>query len=134
MNIKSNWANGDSFDIVSDYARIKSNINEVYLVSKQLYPNYDITTLGEYDYSLIPLASFFNDIVQAVEDIYDNSYHPQQWQDTSGLVYVGNGNGFSAEDLNLLELNIYYLYCTMQGRINLYDKCGYYQLGIGGEF
>ena len=74
MQIKSNWKNGDSFDIITDYGRIKSNINTVYEVSKKLYPSYNITTLGDYDYSFIPLVNFFNDIVQSVQDIYNNSY------------------------------------------------------------
>lgn len=133
MEIKSNWQNGDSFDIVTDYGRIKSNINTVYEVSKKLYPSYDITTLGDYDYSYIPLANFFNDIVQSIQEIYNNSYKPSEYHSMN--TYVGKGMGFSADDLNTLELNIYYLYCTMQGRINLWNKCGYETLGLkGGNF
>ena len=134
MDIKSNWRNGDTFDIINDYGRIKSNINTVYEVSKKLYPSYDITTLGEYDYTFIPLANFFNDIVQAINDIYDNAYKPSKYKKMN-TSYVGKGFGFDADDLNTLELNIYYLYCTLQGRINLWDRCAYVTMGMeGGNF
>lgn len=134
MEVKSNWQNGDAFDLFDDYERIKSNINEVYEVSKLLYPTYNITTLGTYDYSYIPMANFFNDIVSAVDDIYDNSYKPSKFKQFT-KVYVGNSFGFDADELNLLELNIYYLYCTMKGRIRCWNVCGYETLGAkGGNF
>lgn len=134
MIIKTNWKNGDSFDIIDDYERIKSNINTIYDLSKEAYPDYDITTLGSYDYTFIPLANFFNDLVKAVQDIYDNSYQPNAYKPIE-TVYVGKGRGFSAEELNTLEMNIDLLYQRLTGMINSWNRCGYETLGLeGGNF
>lgn len=135
MEIKSNWQNGDTFDLLSDYERIKANINEVYQVSTRVVPNYDITTLGTYDYTFIPLANFFNDIVNAIDDVYEHSsFKPHDYIEL-GKVYEGKGQAFSAEDLNILELNVYYLYHSFMRIIKCWNRCGYETLGLkGGNF
>lgn len=105
---KTNWTNGQEFDVLTDYGRIKNNIEFVREFSLPIYQAYNIDPLQAYTYEDIPLVDFFNEIVTNVQTIYDHTFHFAGYQPM--VLYVDGGEGFTAEELNKIELNLKKIY------------------------
>ena len=105
---KTNWVNGDRFNLDPDYKRIKGNIEYLVALSKTMYPDYDTPTLESPTINDFPKVSFFNNIVSATQAILTNCYTPQGAR--SMRSYTSNGLVWNANDLNTIENNHLLLY------------------------
>ena len=105
---KTNWVNGDRFNLYPDYNRIKGNIEYLIELSKTLYLEYDTPTLENHTTLDFPTASFFNNVVDATRAILSNCYSPIGTKDMRS--YTSNGLVWNADDLNAIERNHLLLY------------------------
>lgn len=111
---KTNWADGDYFNLNPDYNRIKGNIEYLIDLSKEMYPEYSSTELETADITGYPKAAFFNNIVNATKDILNNTFLPNGAK--SIRVYSSNGVGWNAAELNAIENNHLLLYQALMGQ------------------
>lgn len=105
---KTNWVNGDRFNLNPDYSRIKGNIEYLIALSKTLYLDYDAPTLESPTTKDFPKASFFNNVVDSTRAILTNCYSPVGIKPMRS--YTSNGPVWNAEDLNAIERNHLLLY------------------------
>lgn len=105
---KTNWVNGDRFNLNPDYSRIKGNIEYLIALSKTLYLDYDAPTLESPTTKDFPKASFFNNVVDSTRAILTNCYSPVGIKPMRS--YTSNGLVWNAEDLNAIERNHLLLY------------------------
>ena len=105
---KTNWVDGDRFNLYPDYSRIKGNIEYLIDLSQTLYQEYDAPTLESPTTMDFPKASFFNNVVDATKAIISNCYSPPGVKDMRS--YTSNGRVWSADDLNTIERNHLLLY------------------------
>ena len=111
---KTNWANGDRFNLDPDYNRIKGNIEYLIALSKTMYSDYDTTALEAADIMSFPKASFFNNVVNSTQAILSNCYSPIGTR--SMRSYVSNGIVWNASELNAIESNHLLLYHALTGQ------------------
>ena len=111
---KTNWVNGDHFNLDPDYKRIKGNLEHLVELSKTLYRDYDTPILREHTTSDFPKVSFFNNVVDTTKAILSNCYSPVGAKTMRS--YSSNGIVWNADDLNAIERNHLLLYdaFTMQ--------------------
>lgn len=105
---KTNWVNGDRFNLYPDYNRIKGNIEYLIALSKTLYSDYDTPTLESPTTTDFPKVSFFNNVVGATQAILSNCYSPVGAKPMRS--YSSNGIVWNADDLNTIERNHLLLY------------------------
>lgn len=105
---KTNWVNGDRFNLDPDYNRIKGNIEYLIELSKTMYLDYDAPTMENQDMEGAPKVSFFNDIVNSTQAILSNCYTPVNAR--SMRKYSSNGIVWNASELNAIERNHLLLY------------------------
>lgn len=111
---KTNWVDGDYFNLDPDYNRIKGNIEYLIALSKEIYADYVAPELETFDSIGYPKVSFFNNVVDATNAMLNNCYFPH---DAKSLrIYSSNGVGWNAAELNAIENNHLLLYhaFTMQ--------------------
>ena len=111
---KTNWVNGDYFNLDPDYNRIKGNIEYLVELSRILYLDYDTPNLENHAVSEFPKVSFFNNVVDATNAILSRCYTPIGAKTMRS--YSSNGIVWNADDLNTIERNHLLLYnaFTMQ--------------------
>ena len=105
---KTNWVNGDRFNLYPDYNRIKGNIEYLVALSKTLYPDYETATLESPTTMDFPRASFFNKVVEVTRAIGSNCLGQDSLLTMRS--YSGNGLVWNANDLNAIERNHLQLY------------------------
>ena len=105
---KTNWANGDRFNLDPDYNRIKGNIEYLITLSKTMYLDYDTPTLETANIDGFPKVSFFNNVVDSTRAILSNCYSPVGAKDMRS--YISNGIVWNASELNAIENNHLLLY------------------------
>lgn len=105
---KTNWVNGDYFNIDPDYNRIKGNIEYLIALTEDMYPDYPSPVLASVDITGYPTPSFFNNVVNATQAIMYHCYTPLGAR--AMRVYSDNGVGWSASELNAIEENHRLLY------------------------
>ena len=102
---KTDWVNGDRFN-VSDYTRIKGNIEYVQQLINTLYTSYTPTSLiSGVNNAYIPHVEFFNRIVTAMNELPAHSIEPRAWQ-TLRTSYVANQPAWDGAELNRIEGNL----------------------------
>lgn len=111
---KTNWVNGDYFNLNPDYYRIKSNIEYLIDLSKTMYADYSTPTLESPTITGYPRVSFFNNVVNATKAILENCYTPSGV--LSMKLYASNGEGWTASELNVIEGNHLFLYKAFTGQ------------------
>ena len=111
---KTNWVNGDSFNLSPDYDRIKGNIEYLIALSKTMYLDYDTPTLESPTTTGFPKVSFFNNVVDATQAILSNCYSPAGAR--SMRSYISNGIVWNASELNVIERNHLLLYNALTGQ------------------
>ncbi len=113
---KTNWVNGDRFNIDPDYNRIKGNIEYLIELSKTIYADYETPLLETVSIDGFPKVSFFNHVVEATQAMLSNCYFPDgAW---SMRTYTPNGVVWNARDLNDIENNHLLLYRAFSGQKN----------------
>lgn len=105
---KTDWVNGDRFNVDPDYNRIRGNIRYLIELSKTMYPDYSTPSLENAFMGDFPMASFFNNIVNATKALLSNCYRPNGAKTMRS--YVSNGVVWNADDLNAIENNHLLLY------------------------
>ena len=105
---KTNWVNGDRFNLDPDYKRIKGNIEYLIALSKTMYADYDTPSLESPAAMDFPKVSFFNNVVDATRAILSNCYSPTGVRAMRS--YTSNGIVWNADDLNAIERNHLLLY------------------------
>ena len=111
---KTNWVNGDRFNLDPDYNRIKGNIEYLIELSKTMYSDYDTPSLETASTASFPKVSFFNNVVDATQAILSSCYSPVGAR--SMRSYVSNGIVWNASELNAIEHNHLLLYHALTGQ------------------
>ena len=111
---KTNWADGDYFNLNPDYNRIKGNIEYLIELSKEMYPEYSAPELETADITGYPKVTFFNNVVNSTKAILNNCYSPNGAKPMR--VYSSNGGGWNAAELNAIENNHLLLYQALTGQ------------------
>lgn len=111
---KTDWVNGDRFNLYPDYDRIKGNIEYLVALSKTMYLDYDTPTLESPTATDFPKVSFFNNVVVATQAILSNCYSPVGAR--SMRSYISNGIVWNASELNAIERNHLLLYNALTGQ------------------
>ena len=111
---KTNWVDGDRFNLEPDYNQIKGNIEYLIALSKEIYPNYSTPSLEIASMIGYPKASFFNNVVDATRAILTNCYSPPGTRAMRS--YAGNGAVWNAAELNAIEGNHQLLYNALTGQ------------------
>lgn len=126
---KTNWKDGDYFNLSPDYDRIKGNILYIQEFAAKLYVAVGLDPMGTYDVTQHPLAAFLNTItnnVQALSDgmflINSTAVMPQ---------HVGNGPGWTAQELNDIENNLLNMYQELNRQYAIVPRLSI-MMGIGG--
>ena len=104
---KTNWAVGDRFNI-SDYNRIKGNLNFLHERAEEFYPNFGIIDMGaDKGYSDYPYAREINNFEKNLETINDNVFT----QDLGvTATFYSNGAFIQWEELNRIESGMLSIY------------------------
>ena len=105
---KTNWVDGEYFNLNPDYERIKGNIEYLIALSKELYPDYAHPLLESPTINGYPTVSFFNNVVNSAQALLTKCYAPKGSK--SMRVYSTNGVGWNASELNTIENNLLLLY------------------------
>lgn len=124
---KTNWVNGDRFNLDPDYARIKGNIEYLTELSKTLYLDYDTPALENASIEGFPKVSFFNNVVDSTKAILSNCYSPVGAK--SMRSYISNGIVWNADELNAIENNHLLLYNALTRQKSVVRKL---QITLGG--
>lgn len=125
---KTNWETGDLYDPEVDYERVKGDIEYLWEFSGKLYAPFDLAEMEETSLTGFPYPEFFNNVVENVETLGENTFMPDGFQTMRH--YAGNGTGWGDADLNIIEGNLALLYAGMNGQWNILPKL---QFEIGGS-
>lgn len=128
---KTNWKNGDYFNLSPDYQRIKGNIEYLYDISLLLFPLYKIYELGMYTIDQFPRADFFNTIVYDTDLINKGTLNKSNPTFKSMRTYVPNGLIWGKDDLNIIEENLEMLYKEL--KIKRYDNVPKLPIVLGAK-
>lgn len=125
---KTNWVDGDYFNLNPDYARIKGNIEYLIALSKTMYADYDAPTLETANIAGFPRVSFFNNVVNATKAMLESCYTPYGIR--AMRLYASNNTGWTASELNVIEGNHLLLYKAFHGQ-----KAGipHLEMTLGGK-
>lgn len=126
---KMNWKNGDYFNLAPDYARIKGNILYVKSVAESLYRTIEMKEMPEYTIDQYAGKEFLNNIVENVQAIADNTILPLETAEMP--LYIGNGPGWTAADLNRIERNLLDMKNALMEQFNIAPRLEM-KMGIGG--
>ena len=111
---KTNWVDGDYFNLNPDYERIKGNIEYLIALSKTMYADCSAPALETANITGYPRVSFFNNVVNATKAMLENCYSPSGTR--SMRLYASNGVGWTASELNAIENNHLLLYRAFSGQ------------------
>lgn len=124
---KTDWINGEHFNLDPDYNRIKGNIEYLVALSKVLYPDYKSTDMESAELNGFPKVSFFNNVVNATGEILKNCYSPVGAKPMKS--YVSNGIVWNATELNAIENNHLLLYNALTKQKAVISRL---QITLGG--
>lgn len=110
---KTDWVDGDYFNLNPDYNRIKGNIEYLIDLSKEMYTEYTTPELESADTMGYPTVAFFNNVVTSTQALL-KCYSPIGTK--SMRVYSSNGVGWNAAELNAIEGNHQLLYYALIGQ------------------
>ena len=125
---KTDWVNGDRFNLYPDYDRIKGNIEYLVALSKTMYPDYDTPSLESADIIGFPKVSFFNNVVDCTKAILSNCYSPVGARNMRS--YISNGVVWNASELNAIENNHLLLYNALTGQESCIRRLEYTLGGV----
>lgn len=126
---KTNWKNGDYFNLSPDYERIKGNILYVKAVAESLYRAIAMKDMPEYTIDQYAGKEFLNNIVENVQALSDNTILPVATEEMP--LYIGNGPGWTAADLNRIERNLLDMKNALMEQFNIAPKLEM-KMGMGG--
>ncbi len=114
-NPKTNWVDGEYFNVDPDYLRIQGNILYLIQIGEENFPLITIRVNPPSDYSVgdVPTPEFFNTIIDDVVQMLD-IVDPSATTILSGIQYEDNGAAWNAEVLNEIESKIQFLKDTIE--------------------
>lgn len=121
---KTDWKNGEYFNLDVDYARIKGNILYIAEFAEKMNKTFNVE-LSEYTIEGLPYEEFFNNIVYAVEEI--EKACPIVYDDMRN--YQENNVIWDENDLNTIEKNTKKVYNLLIGEWNCISKLDF-MLGV----
>ena len=124
---KTDWIEGEYFNLYPDYERIKGNIEYLIELSKEMYFDYNHPLLETANINGCPTVSFFNNVVDATKALLSNCYSPKGSR--SMRVYTSNGTAWNAAELNAIENNHQLLYHALRGQKECLPRL---QITLGG--
>ena len=125
---KTDWVNGDYFNLDPDYDRIKGNCEYLRQLIEDIYnTNPTSTVLDTVSVDGYPTATFFNNIVATI-DAMMRYYTMNGGQSTRR--YQANGVGWSAHELNVIENNQLLLYNALTGQKSCLRRLQYTLGGV----
>lgn len=126
---KTDWKNGDHFNLDPDYERIKNNITHVQEITNKINARVEIDAMGDYAITEYPLAAFLNTIATNIEKLSKSMFLVTPTAEMP--MHVGNGPGWTAEELNDIEGNLLNMYNELNRQYALVPRLDI-MMGIGG--
>jgi hypothetical protein len=126
---KTDWKNGDHFNLDPDYERIKNNITHVQELTNKINARVEIDAMGDYAITEYPLAAFLNTIATNIEKLSKSMFLVTPTAEMP--MHVGNGPGWTAEELNDIEGNLLNMYEELNRQYALVPRLDI-MMGIGG--
>ena len=126
---KTDWKNGDHFNLDPDYERIKNNITHVQEITNKINARVEIDAMGDYAITEYPLAAFLNTIATNIEKLSKSMFLVTPTAEMP--MHVGNGPGWTAEELNDIEGNLLNMYEELNRQYALVPRLDI-MMGIGG--
>ena len=126
---KTDWKDGDYFNLTPDYERIKGNILYIQEFSAKINAAVKLGDMGEYDVTQYPLAEFLNVIARNVQDLSDSMFLVEPTADMP--MHVGNGPGWTAAELNDIEKNLLNMHDELNRQYALIPRLDI-KMGLGG--
>lgn len=125
---KTNWVNGDYFNLDPDYERIKGNCEHLRQLIEEIY-NADPTStvLETVSVDGYPTAAFFNKISTSIDGMM-RYYTLKGGQSTRR--YQNNGVAWNAQELNAIENNQLLLYNALTGQKSCLRRLQYTLGGV----
>ena len=124
---KTNWVDGEYFNLDPDYNRIKGNIEYLIDLSYEIYSEYDVPELESADTTGYPTVDFFNNVVSATNALLSNCFSPNGAEQTR--LYLTNGVGWNANELNTIENNHLLMYQVLHAQKSSIRRL---QITLGG--
>lgn len=124
---KTNWADGDYFNLDPDYNRIKGNLEHLMILGKKLYPQMTSIELDSAEINGFPTESFFNKVVDSTREVLNHCYHLKGG--SSMRRYSSNGIVWNANELNAIENNHLQLYNVFRSQESVIPRL---QITLGG--
>ncbi|MFV0394041.1 MAG: hypothetical protein ACK5LC_06555 [Coprobacillaceae bacterium] len=103
-NINWTGANDEYFDPITDYNRIKGNIEYLHDLGQTLYPAFSIVPLETITLGQILTLSYFNNVPNGINSIKNNTFTPVGYQVLKS--YAANKSAWDYRELNKIENNI----------------------------
>lgn len=98
---KTDWAAADSFDLYTDYFRIKNNMLEIKKLVQALYGDPKMIPLDDYGIEDVGFADFFNNVERNIDRLADAGYHHPDMPPTK--TWTDNRPAWTYLDLNRIE-------------------------------
>ena len=124
---KTDWVDGDYFNLDPDYNRIKGNIEYLITLSEEMYSKYTDIVLESAEITGYPKVDFFNNIVNTTQAMLSHCFYPVGAK--SMRVYSSNGIGWNAAELNAIENNHLLLYNAFTAQKEVIPRL---QITLGG--
>lgn len=125
---KTDWVDGEFFNLTPDYERIRGNILFAQEYAKRLYESFSLQQMKDFTIEDIPFADFFNNIVENVRALENYLFVPPGIEPLKN--YTENQPAWNAEQLNDIERNLLLLYNAMQDQ---WEHLKVLSFTLGGE-
>lgn len=101
MITKTDWQDGEYFDVESDYNRIKNNWKYLYNLALTMFARFPIIELDDKTYSDYYFLESFNSIEENIDRIANATLKLEWFEPTRRL--VENGDVWNYTDINRIE-------------------------------
>lgn len=106
---KTDWSDGDFFNLDPDYNRIKSDVEVLKELAEKMYNGVAVSNMPKaYSHSGDVYVEVPNNIVSSVEEIRSASFTPIGYKEMK--TYESGKPAWNASELNAIENNIRLLY------------------------
>lgn len=124
---KTNWVDGDYFNLDPDYNRIKGNIEYLVILGRELYPQMTRGELESAEINGFPTESFFNKVVETTREMLKHCHYLRGGSSMRG--YSSNGVVWNANELNAIENNHLRMYNAFRAQESVIPRL---ELTLGG--